>query len=293
MTLKLGPITQYSKLLLFYRLNYSMTGFIPILNQENNSTEKLNISHNLSEKFNLEKKINISDTLSQPSLLQSIVERYKKSLHLFSTVENLKLQHPSLLNYIVETKILEASFVSINDLKNRFEYLKIRPATPAVVALSGGADSLCLWYLSYLSGWFSEVIAVTVDHNLRSESCIEAKYLEEVVNYHGGRHYTLLCRWEPEEKINSELSRNKRYDLLSQFCAEHSIETLLVAHQADDQVETLLLRYSKGSSLYGLSCMQAYFFILLRKTVYKQLGGKKLCFNLVPTVAPIYKTADV
>jgi hypothetical protein len=135
MTLKLGPITQYSKLLLFYRLNYSMTGFIPILNQENNSTEKLNISHNLSEKFNLEKKINISDTLSQPSLLQSIVERYKKSLHLFSTVENLKLQHPSLLNYIVETKILEASFVSINDLKNRFEYLKIRPATPAGIPL--------------------------------------------------------------------------------------------------------------------------------------------------------------
>ena len=51
-------------------------------------------------------------------------------------------------------------------------------------------------------------------------------------------------------------ARRLRYRLLGHACREESIESLLVAHHADDQAETVLVRLSMGHKITGLPGMQ-------------------------------------
>lgn len=50
-------------------------------------------------------------------------------------------------------------------------------------------------------------------------------------------------------------AREARYDLLLRACGEARRGALLLAHHADDQVETFLLRLMHASGVLGLACM--------------------------------------
>ena len=43
--------------------------------------------------------------------------------------------------------------------------------------------------------------------------------------------------------------------MLLNFCKNKNIKTILTAHNLEDQVETFLMRLSRGSGLKGLSSM--------------------------------------
>lgn len=131
-------------------------------------------------------------------------------------------------------------------------------ARPLVaVAVSGGADSLCLALLAH--DWVRErggqVLALTVDHGLRPEAAAEAARVGEWLAARGIAHHVL--RWhgaKPDADIQAE-ARAARYRLLQEWCAAHGVLHLLLAHHRDDQAETLLLRLARGSGVDGLSAM--------------------------------------
>ncbi len=50
-------------------------------------------------------------------------------------------------------------------------------------------------------------------------------------------------------------ARNQRYQLLEQCREQHNCSLILTAHHASDQLETMLLRLSQGSGLFGLSAI--------------------------------------
>lgn len=125
---------------------------------------------------------------------------------------------------------------------------------PMVVGVSGGADSLYLTHLLYQ--WAKrrkyQLLAVTINHNLRSDSAQEAKWVHRQLEKHGINH-TILT-WEgskPKTRIE-ERARNKRYDLLIDFCHQHKANTLFLAHHQQDQAETFFARLTRGSGLDGL-----------------------------------------
>ena len=66
----------------------------------------------------------------------------------------------------------------------------------------------------------------------------------------------LINKKKITKNIQAE-ARNVRYDILKSFCKKNNIKVILTAHNLEDQVETFLIRLSRGSGLKGLSAMKS------------------------------------
>ena len=125
------------------------------------------------------------------------------------------------------------------------------------VGVSGGADSLALVLLAH--GWATgqggAVLALTVDHGLRADSAAEAARVAAWMAARGIPHATL--RWEGDKPATGiqTAARDARHRLLAERCRAEGILHLALAHHADDQAETVLLRLARGSGVDGLAGM--------------------------------------
>lgn len=131
------------------------------------------------------------------------------------------------------------------------------PNAPIAVALSGGADSLCLTLL--IQAWACvhghQLIALTVDHGIRPESRREALFVGEIMAAQGIEH-VILTVTEPLVGAHlEERARRARYDLMTRYCRERGIKILCVAHHLEDQAETVLAHLARGSGTDGMSGM--------------------------------------
>lgn len=132
-----------------------------------------------------------------------------------------------------------------------------------LVAVSGGTDSLCLLHLlhqmcgpgRHFSGVRLE--AAHLDHMLRGEaSARDARLVEEQMQAWqipltlGQIDVMTLAR--VEKRSLEEAARVARYRFLNTV-AQGSL--IAVAHHADDQVETLLLHWLRGTGLHGMAGM--------------------------------------
>lgn len=151
------------------------------------------------------------------------------------------------------TPLLIAEF---SVLMEAFSFLQ--GETFIAVAVSGGPDSLALTLL--LHQWAhqhkKQLIALTVDHALRPESTQEALQVQSWMQRHNIPHKILTWQGHKPTSRIQETARQMRYFLLHEACREQRITTLFLAHQAYDQVETFLMRLSRGSGLRGLCSMR-------------------------------------
>lgn len=126
-----------------------------------------------------------------------------------------------------------------------------------VVGVSGGPDSLCLLHLLHTFGY--SVIAVHVNHQLRPEADIEASAVKKFAD--GLKiPYIQTCvdvkGYAEDQKLSIEESaRILRYRFLMEQAQQHNAQAVAVAHQADDQVETVLMHLLRGSGMAGLRGM--------------------------------------
>jgi tRNA(Ile)-lysidine synthase len=125
------------------------------------------------------------------------------------------------------------------------------------VAVSGGADSMALTLL--LAEWCKErhieLVALTVNHNLRPEAEAEARQVHTWLEARGIEHHILTHTGEKPASNLMERARELRYALLAEWCAGHGVQHLCVAHHRDDQAETFLMRLMRGSGVDGLAAM--------------------------------------
>lgn len=150
--------------------------------------------------------------------------------------------------------------INFKQFKEVLETLIPEDQNNIACAVSGGADSMCL--LLCLQQWKKEhrpklnLIALTIDHQLRPESDQEALQVAAWCKPLGIPHYIL--KWD-HPQITGGLqakAREARYALLTNYCKEEKIPFLFLAHHHDDQVETFLMRLRKGSGIDGLLGMQ-------------------------------------
>jgi len=127
------------------------------------------------------------------------------------------------------------------------------PATRHVaVAVSGGADSLCLAVL--LAAW-GKPLGLIVDHGLRPESAAEARLTCERLGAIGVPARVIGVAGLQAGAGVSARARAARYAALSAAAVDAGCLDLLVAHHRRDQAETVLMRRHAGSGIGGLAGM--------------------------------------
>ena len=154
------------------------------------------------------------------------------------------IRDPKILNYYKEFK-----FILRRDIKNK----------NFALAVSGGADSLCLAYFSkiYSNEFGNKIHTLIVDHNLRKNSQKEALTVKEILKKKGISSKILIWKGKIPESNIQKKARDIRYSLIANYCLKKNIKHLVTAHHGDDQIENFFIRLLRGSGLAGLSSMSA------------------------------------
>lgn len=128
-----------------------------------------------------------------------------------------------------------------------------------VLAVSGGVDSMVLLEQFFqLQKKYPIIITVVhIHHHLRQESDEEEVMVREFCRK---RNLSVeVCHWEEGSSQNSgieEKARQFRYEKLKESQQKHHASYVVVAHHADDQVETVLMKLTRGSTLEGIAGMK-------------------------------------
>lgn len=127
-----------------------------------------------------------------------------------------------------------------------------------MVGLSGGSDSVALLHLlvQLRSSWGLKLYAIHVDHQLRLESSRDAEWVRALAKqfdlpiFIERQDVRRRCRqagWSLEDG-----ARRIRYQCFLEAATRYSTSVIALAHTADDQAETVLMRLLRGSGLTGL-----------------------------------------
>ncbi|KAK5688629.1 hypothetical protein LTS10_000607 [Elasticomyces elasticus] len=108
-------------------------------------------------------------------------------------------------------------------------------------------------------GLSTPLVGFIVDHRLRHGSTVEAHAVAEELRKLRIEPRVLTLDWDHHNSMIDHLenlARKLRYQAIGQACQEDGIDTLLVAHHADDQAETVLMRIVGkyfGTGLRGIA----------------------------------------
>lgn len=122
------------------------------------------------------------------------------------------------------------------------------------VAVSGGGDSMAL--LRLLAGRGVALHAMTVHHGLRAEADAEVALVARVCAALSIPHHVLHWHWDGQGNLQ-DAARRARLRLMGVCAASLDVPAVALAHTADDQAETFLMRLARGSGVDGLSAMAA------------------------------------
>jgi tRNA(Ile)-lysidine synthase len=137
-----------------------------------------------------------------------------------------------------------------------------------VVAVSGGADSLCLLGLLLDLETAGDRLAPAglviahLDHGIRGVSGeADARSVAELAASLGIPFFTEridVGELAQTDRLSLEdAARRARYAFLRRVAAKVGADRICVGHTADDQVETIVMHWLRGSGLRGLSGMPA------------------------------------
>lgn len=155
------------------------------------------------------------------------------------------------------------------------------------IAVSGGADSLCL--LCALAGGFEnscdiseKLVCITVDHSIRpnEEGAADADFVKKICEKIGVRCIVKKIPGGEVFKVASrrargieEAARTLRYEALEEAAAEIGAEFVCLAHNKNDALETLLMRFLQGSAAAGISQIRGKYLRPLLQIEREEIEG--------------------
>ncbi|HEY4554034.1 MAG TPA: tRNA lysidine(34) synthetase TilS [Bacillaceae bacterium] len=148
---------------------------------------------------------------------------------------------------MLEFEIKTAAFIKKHSLLEKGDFV--------LAAVSGGPDSLALLhFLAKHKGEFGITVgALHVDHMLRGEESLEdlrfvRAFCEELGLIFRSASIDIREKMERDQKGMQETARTYRYAFFKEAMKELGANKLASGHHGDDQVETVLMRLTRGSS---------------------------------------------
>lgn len=128
-----------------------------------------------------------------------------------------------------------------------------------IIGVSGGPDSVCLLdiFAKLAKKYEFQFIIAHVNYNLRGlDSEADEKFVRDLGKKYGFEVRVLKPKKEGYKGNLEEALRDIRYTFFETLRKEEKFDFIAVAHNQDDQAETVLMRIIRGSGLNGLSAMK-------------------------------------
>ena len=124
--------------------------------------------------------------------------------------------------------------------------------TSSLIAISGGQDSLCLIKLIYdcFKSHINNFEAIYIDHQWQKDSLRHSKHIANMLNT---INMPITIYQIKQTNFSEAEARKIRYKILIQHACNNNIEYIITAHNKDDQMETLLQKLIRSSSLNGIT----------------------------------------
>ncbi len=136
--------------------------------------------------------------------------------------------------------------------EEKLAWLNAGDVTRLVVALSGGLDSVCLLHSLVTAPLNKPILAIHINHGLQKEADAWQRHCEELCSQLGIELHSFAVEIGPAGSLE-ENARKARYLAFAAFLEPGDL--LLLAHHADDQVETILFNLFRGSEALGIRGM--------------------------------------
>ena len=142
------------------------------------------------------------------------------------------------------------------------KYNMIENGEKVVLAVSGGPDSICM--LDILNDIKNdetidinfEIVVAHVNHMIRKEAEEDEKYVKKYCEEKQIEFYSKsidVQKMANNNKIGvEEAGRNARYDFFDEILERTNAQKIAIAHNKNDNVETVLMHIIRGSGINGL-----------------------------------------
>ena len=141
-------------------------------------------------------------------------------------------------------------YTKFEEVLSRYDLLQTQKKI--ILAVSGGVDSVVLFHLmqDIPEERRPEIVVVHINHELRPEAKQEEDFVQQLASGYGISFHTFtwLKSDHPESGIE-EAARTIRYTFFKKVMNEISADVVMTAHHLDDQVETVLMKLVRGSSM--------------------------------------------
>ncbi len=139
------------------------------------------------------------------------------------------------------------------------QYNMISRGDKILVAVSGGADSVCL--LSVLDRLKNDLgfglYCAHVNHGLRGEAAdSDQMFVQDMCSRRGIKFFSKkvdVAALAKEKKVSTEeAGRGVRYDFFNELLEQYGFQKIATAHNRDDNAETIMMRIIRGTGIDGL-----------------------------------------
>lgn len=132
-----------------------------------------------------------------------------------------------------------------------------------IVAVSGGVDSVVLLHAlrQYLPD--TKLVVAHVNYHLRKESDGDALFVRQLATTYQAVFEQIDWSIMPSHAVE-EQAREFRYRFFVRLAGQYQTKTIVVAHHANDQAETVLLKLIRGGRLEQLAGMSVKKRLVLR-----------------------------
>lgn len=191
-----------------------------------------------------------------------------------SQQKSLKFQSTSSLQPSVRGSIQLCAKIPISKEEFRLsikEMISQSPISPNLkkiaIAYSGGSDSLALLTMAVREFGPSSVMAIFVEHvidgiteslEIVKKNCSSLGVELKELRMHWSEDEKESIGWiRPNQGRMQDVLRTRRYQMIEEACRNNGINLCLTGHSIDDDLATMIYRFSHSSGIDGLSGMRS------------------------------------